>query len=229
MGKEGEKMSIRFECIGCGRAMKAPDAAAGKRARCPQCKTVQVVPEVAQPQEAGDLFGLADLERTATAAPVGNGFPGFAQQPPPPLSSAAVAPPPPGWSPDQVVVERAAPRRRSRPRPRYERERYSAGSSGNMWLVLTGIALLLGIGAFAVDAEGGLMLLVALGLILSFAGGIWFLVIAFQDSAMAGVLCLLVPFYSLYYLATNWDTTHRAFALQMVGTFMYMALPHILA
>jgi MoxR-like ATPase len=36
--------SIEFPCTGCGRALKVPATAAGKRASCPQCSTVVLVP-----------------------------------------------------------------------------------------------------------------------------------------------------------------------------------------
>src|SRR5947209_7120319 len=36
--------SIEFSCTGCGRTLKVPTAAAGKRASCPQCNSVVTVP-----------------------------------------------------------------------------------------------------------------------------------------------------------------------------------------
>lgn len=38
-------MSISVNCQECGRRLKAPDSAAGKRAKCPTCGAVVVVPE----------------------------------------------------------------------------------------------------------------------------------------------------------------------------------------
>jgi len=43
-------MAIKTPCISCGRTLSAPDSAAGKRARCPSCGTVQQLP-VANPVE----------------------------------------------------------------------------------------------------------------------------------------------------------------------------------
>ncbi len=42
-------MSIRFHCENsdCGRELAAPDGAAGKKARCPHCGKVQIIPEPA--------------------------------------------------------------------------------------------------------------------------------------------------------------------------------------
>jgi MoxR-like ATPase len=40
--------SIEFHCTGCGRALKVPGGAAGKRASCPQCNTIVQVPLTSQ-------------------------------------------------------------------------------------------------------------------------------------------------------------------------------------
>src|SRR5262245_12215152 len=42
--------SIEFHCTSCGRALRVPASAAGKRASCPQCNTVVPVPLSTQPQ-----------------------------------------------------------------------------------------------------------------------------------------------------------------------------------
>src|SRR6188768_1693450 len=44
--------SIEFHCTGCGRTLKVPASAAGKRASCPQCNTVVQVPAY-QPEASG--------------------------------------------------------------------------------------------------------------------------------------------------------------------------------
>ena len=38
-------MPIHFQCVSCGKQMKAPDSAAGKLGRCPSCGTRQQVPQ----------------------------------------------------------------------------------------------------------------------------------------------------------------------------------------
>jgi predicted RNA-binding Zn-ribbon protein involved in translation (DUF1610 family) len=42
-------MPIKIPCVSCGRTLSAPDSAAGKRARCPSCGTVQQLPAAAEP------------------------------------------------------------------------------------------------------------------------------------------------------------------------------------
>ena len=49
-------MTINFECGACGRTIEAPDAAGGKRGKCPYCGQSNDIPR--PPAEAGDL--LAD-------------------------------------------------------------------------------------------------------------------------------------------------------------------------
>jgi hypothetical protein len=60
----------------------------------------------------------------------------------------------------------------------------------------------------------------AVGWLLSLAGGIWFLVVAFQDSPVAGLLCLCVPFYSLFYLVTHFEETKRPFFVNLTGAVL---------
>jgi hypothetical protein len=63
---------------------------------------------------------------------------------------------------------------------------------------------------------------IALGWILAMGGGLWFLIVAFQDSALEGLLCFLVPFYSLYYLITHFEETKRPFFVQLAGMGLAM-------
>ncbi len=73
------------------------------------------------------------------------------------------------------------------------------------WGILMGVlAALLGLGFVS-----EVLALVALGigflitLALAFTGRIWMIVIAFQETALQGLLVLLVPYYWLFYLAMN--------------------------
>jgi predicted RNA-binding Zn-ribbon protein involved in translation (DUF1610 family) len=81
-------MAISFECPSCGKKLKAPDSAAGKKSSCPGCGNMVTCPEPVHDAEVVDMtmepiedgrdpYGLADdgasgpvLPRTA-AAPEG--------------------------------------------------------------------------------------------------------------------------------------------------------------
>ncbi|MBI2923750.1 MAG: hypothetical protein HYY18_22050 [Planctomycetes bacterium] len=66
----------------------------------------------------------------------------------------------------------------------------------------------------------GVLFIVA-GLIVAAWGNIWFLVIAFKESALWGLGCLIVPFVSLIYLVMRWQECWRAFALNAVGIAVF--------
>jgi hypothetical protein len=116
-----------------------------------------------------------------------------------------------------------------RPRKKRRKKRRRSSSSGGelipglsnfaamligivvVWLLLAGVSLAVPPLAFLLVMAGG-----AIG----FAGGIWLLIVAFQDDAMKGVLCLVVPFYALIYVIQNLDTAGRPFLLSVIGNVM---------
>lgn len=57
-------MPIKFNCSECGKTINAPDAAAGKKGRCPQCSAVMEIPLPPPPaeQEDDDLIPLAPID-----------------------------------------------------------------------------------------------------------------------------------------------------------------------
>jgi hypothetical protein len=63
---------------------------------------------------------------------------------------------------------------------------------------------------------------IILGGFMAGAGGIMFLIVAFKDDAMQGILCWFVPFYSLYYLITHFEEEKIPFFLQVAGFVMMM-------
>ncbi len=110
-------MPIKVECLNpdCGKSLRVPDQAAGKKIRCPACSNIMLVPE-ADPF-AGELANSDSLSALAeadeTASPV---------SPPPPsptdrsLHGLSPAPPPPPARPAPRPDRRSAGgRRRSEP------------------------------------------------------------------------------------------------------------------
>src|SRR5262249_58294093 len=55
-------MPIQFECSACGKKIKAPDENAGKKARCPYCKSVIFVPEGVYDAEEGTAPGAVESD-----------------------------------------------------------------------------------------------------------------------------------------------------------------------
>lgn len=52
-------MAIEFHCNFCGKLVKAPDEAGGKKGKCPACQNVLYVP---MPEGAVDEFDLAPID-----------------------------------------------------------------------------------------------------------------------------------------------------------------------
>jgi len=65
-------MTIEFQCTECGRPMRAPDGAAGKQGKCPQCGTVMPIPtpEPAVPRAQLTAEGKLQFPCPSCAAPV---------------------------------------------------------------------------------------------------------------------------------------------------------------
>jgi hypothetical protein len=63
------------------------------------------------------------------------------------------------------------------------------------------------------------LIALVLGWLMMFVGGIWGLVIAFQDSITWGLICFLVPFASFFYIFKNWKKrgVRRSFFLGLTG------------
>ncbi len=62
------------------------------------------------------------------------------------------------------------------------------------------------------------MVLMILGILIAIVGGIWFLVVAFQESILWGLGCIFVPFVSLVFLVMHWQVAKKPFLIQMLGT-----------
>jgi predicted RNA-binding Zn-ribbon protein involved in translation (DUF1610 family) len=67
-------MSIKTPCISCGRTLSAPDNAAGKRARCPSCGTIQQLPGNQPPPPEPDVLEPEAVEEPAYDAPPADPF-----------------------------------------------------------------------------------------------------------------------------------------------------------
>lgn len=104
------------------------------------------------------------------------------------------------------------------------------GSMGGAWLtlgimmvgLLVGLAILFA--AFKwIDAGGNARataVMFAIGWIMNAVGNVWILTIAFKESVLQGVLCLLVPFYIFLYMFVNFDECTVPTILSLVGGAM---------
>lgn len=65
--------------------------------------------------------------------------------------------------------------------------------------------------------------LLGIGAVLCIIGGIWLLVVAFQESIGWGLACLIIPFVSLIFVIMYWDKAKKPFLLNLVGAVLLVA------
>ena len=63
------------------------------------------------------------------------------------------------------------------------------------------------------------------GLVAYVVGGFWLLFIAFSSSVIRGVVCLVVPFYSCYFMISRWNyvehPTKKAGSIFLIGVCLW--------
>ena len=70
----------------------------------------------------------------------------------------------------------------------------------------------MGIAATALIAIGGIIMLI---------GGIWLLVVAFQESILWGLGSLFVPFVGLIFAIMHWEKAGKPFLISLGGFVLY--------
>ncbi len=99
---------------------------------------------------------------------------------------------------------------------------------GEAWIMFAimvvggGIGLAVLFAAFKwMDSTGAApVVMLVLGQLMATIGGIWVLVIAFKESPLQGFLCLIVPFYVIFYIIANFDECTMPGILMLVGNTM---------
>lgn len=90
-----------------------------------------------------------------------------------------------------------------------------------MWWFVAGIPLSIMALSFLARGSGAgavmVMLAMALGILVAIAGYLWLLFIVVSDSPGQLLLCLFIPFYSLFYIVSNLDETKRPALMYLIG------------
>jgi hypothetical protein len=219
---------IHLQCPHCHSKLAVKEAMAGRLGACPKCKNKIRIPQL-------ETITPDDLpEERISAAPKRESA---AQTTRPPRrfeedddADEPLAPPKRRRFED--VDDRAddaepAPRRRKKRRKKRRRESSSSVpsflSDNPVLFALAGVAgILLITCGLALLFPPVALLPIGLGWLLLMVSNIWFLVCAFQDDVMSGVLCLLIPFYSLYYLITHFDEVRMPIFTGLLGFVLVM-------
>ena len=186
-------MAIKIKCKKCETRFRVKDAAAGRRIKCRQCAAPIKVPVPRTDQEE-----LLDFDMAAYGSDPSGNDPSGGTQP--------------------------LPRRRKKKTTGSES---SAGSGMKwnlenplLWFVIPFAAALLVFLTTMMNLRIGGSIAMLIGTVAGFVAFVAFLMIvvhAFGESGLAGILCLFVPFYILYWVATEWHATKKMFLIQIVG------------
>jgi hypothetical protein len=67
------------------------------------------------------------------------------------------------------------------------------------------------------------MILLGVGGLIALVGGIWLLVVAFQESILWGLGCLFVPFVGIVFAIMHWPVARRPVLVWAVGFVLILA------
>ena len=67
------------------------------------------------------------------------------------------------------------------------------------------------------------MLILCVGLLAAIVGSIWFIVVAFQESVLWGLGCLLLQPLSIIFLLLHFGDAARPFGLSLLGSVLMLA------
>jgi hypothetical protein len=199
-------MKIQFTCPSCGAAGSLDSSFAGRPARCKQCRYRFSIPGPGE--TTTEVYSLEE--------PTKEGASEFAMSP----DAGSTFVPRRGDEPSAVGSFR-------RPKPATTRSttrsvrRHTTEIAWRAWLIRGMIAVALVSTAVALFAPRGTMivgcLLMGLGSVLVLLGYGVGAYGAFREEVLYGMLYLLIPLYTAYYLATRWEDLWVWFACSTVG------------
>ncbi len=218
---------IRFPCPGCEKKLSVKDELAGRVAVCPNCKTKVRVP---QPETTADDAGKQEETAPPPASPMKSGRPrrpkeGEGEAPVQPARRLAEE-----EVEEQEEVEeldevedgdddggpsRKPARKRKKIRAKGRSWDWFSGETVFNKIVIAAISLNFMLAVLAVFLPFLALIPLLMSLVMLFTGHIMVLLAAFQDDGASGCLCLLVPFYSLYFVLTHLDEVRSALLLYL--------------
>lgn len=234
-------MPIKVSCQ-CGKRLSVKDEYAGKRVKCPGCGQPLSVP---RPRAAGGGDGISDLLDDVGVRAGVNRCPGCGAEIPEEAvlcvmcgfdlrrghriktrvgSAMELEDDEFGDLPVHGVPLLDQAERRI---AEDKRQQESLSQGVPWWMLLLGFLGVVGFaaGMLAMPQEqvmrnAGIILMVAGGL-LAFFFSIRLLIEAFRDSALQGLLCLIVPLYVFYFVISRWDRVGGIFMFMIVGNVIY--------
>jgi hypothetical protein len=223
---------IRLTCPGCQKILAIADTLAGRVVICPGCKGKVRVPKPGPPAPAVEALEeveeLEEVEDVPPARPQKTGIKPAADRGGTRRPAEEDEDRPRRRRPPEEDEDGRPRRRRRPPKARRRKLKYESGEGifgmEPFTVVLIGLAILslpLLALTFLVPKFG--LITSIIGFLIAFPSGLWFLWVVFTESPVAGLLCLFVPFFSIYWLITHFDECKRPFFLNTIGAVLWVA------
>jgi hypothetical protein len=204
-------MRITFACPDCAAAGAVDAAFAGKGVRCKHCGCRFAVPVPGQVES--DVYAL-DESIGETGGPAASDTD---------LGSAFV---PSRGDEANTTAAAPKPKRAARKPSTGAASRRNADSVPRPWLMWSGVAVVLILAAIALFAPQGMLIsggvMTLLGCLMVLAGYAAGAYGAFCEDLLYGILYLLIPLYTGYYIVTRWDDLWAWFTCSTAGVLLIL-------
>jgi hypothetical protein len=203
-------MTIAFECPKCGRGFMVASAHSGRRARCKGCGEVLTVPPATADSTTAEFEPESDTYALEEIIP-----------PAEPIGQAAFVPAPADSDQQPNRSHRAARAKLVR-----QAKREAVNIAARVvpllpWLLGVPAATAFTLGLVAAIIPGGTMIagsiLAVAGIVLLLSGYGLGAYVAFTEDSLYGILYLIFPPYTAYYIVMNWNEMWPSFALTITG------------
>jgi HEAT repeats len=230
---------IVMNCPGCRKRYEVDGALAGKKSRCKDCGEVFVIPVPrgrqsdpipAERPVSAPIVAPIPTSRAPASDPTPQSYWESVDEEAPTVFKPRRSPASPAYD----EVDLAPPPRATYAKPaRTTRRTRDWGNNPDVGITIAGLyvaAMILVVIGFWTWMKAAsppaarisqifvitCFLVHGTGLLLSFGGNVWLLVIAFKEKMEQGLLCLLVPCYAFYYIFSRWEDTKGAFVLELL-------------
>lgn len=206
---------IQFLCPGCQQSFTVDSSRANSIGTCPKCSSRFYVPE--SPDAPAPPPPLPVRKSPKPVEPVTLKRHRYEDDEPRRNSRQRTE----DWDDDDEEDDEPIRKTKRRSKKKKPLSFFDAGNSFSVFLLgYVGLSILLMMLSFAVPSA--VFVPMVLGWLVASCAGLWFTILTFQDSIEAGLLCLFVPFYGLFYLISNFDYVKKSFYLSLVSMLMML-------
>ncbi len=206
---------IQFLCPGCQQSFTVDNSRANSIGTCPKCSSRFYVPE--SPDAPAPPPPLPVRKSPKPVEPVTLKRHRYEDDEPRRNSRQRTE----DWDDDDEEDDEPIRKTKRRSKKKKPLSFFDAGNSFSVFLLgYVGLSILLMMLSFAVPSA--VFVPMVLGWFVASCAGLWFTILTFQDSIEAGLLCLFVPFYGLFYLISNFDYVKKSFYLSLVSMLMML-------